>query len=155
MRTYRIYGCFLSCIYIKPQHEVVAPIRNKRCFLSCIYIKPQPVKLLQRYNRVVSYLVSTSNHNLDLTDKTTLLVVSYLVSTSNHNSASPVICLRRVVSYLVSTSNHNFSLVSYLKFQLFLILYLHQTTTSFQKKRCKAWLFLILYLHQTTTYYSR
>ena len=77
------------------------------CFLSCIYIKPQPRGIHPEVYYVVSYLVSTSNHNV-----TTLLLKDWFV-----------------VSYLVSTSNHN--IVTAIKdcTLLFLILYLHQTTT--------------------------
>ncbi len=55
------------------------------CFLSRIYIKPQHITYHYQYYYVVSYLVSTSNHNsIKMTLKVSL-VVSYLVSTSNHN----------------------------------------------------------------------
>ena len=80
---------------------------------------------------VVSYSISTSNHNnVDL-----LLdcqwVVSYSISTSNHNYQSLSNSARRVVSYSISTSNHNnnFFYIFYIK--LYLIPFLHQTTTIF------------------------
>ncbi len=77
------------------------------CFLSRIYIKPQLGSRSIACISVVSYLVSTSNHN-DLGEIVLRLrVVSYLVSTSNHNLITTMIKEDPVVSYLVSTSNHN------------------------------------------------
>ena len=73
------------------------------------------------------------------------------VSTSNHNGASGR-CLRPlVVSYSVSTSNHNGSGTLTIDEELYLILFLHQTTTfpSFGTRVTR--LYLILFLHQTTT----
>ena len=79
-------------------------------------------------------------------------VVSYLVSTSNHNVKPPANALCSVVSYLVSTSNHNWAIWILFIVVLFLISYLHQTTTVLYKRLYWGWLFLISYLHQTTTY---
>ena len=57
----------------------------------------------------------------------------------------------RVVYHLVPTSNHNsVSLIS-LFFLLFIILFLHQTTTQGGFIKEIAVLFIILFLHQTTT----
>ena len=78
------------------------------CILSCFYIKPQPLVVVKLVIFVVSYLVSTSNHNYEL---------------EWH-------CRFYVVSYLVSTSNHNFNADTMRMQVLYLILFLHQTTTS-------------------------
>ena len=166
-------SCFLSRIYIKPQPLVGVNRIPCCCFLSRIYIKPQPYLCLSLRVLVVSYLVSTSNHNNELVGKFNALVVSYLVSTSNHNecwlwmetnlvvsylvstsnhnapNAHPQAA--EVVSYLVSTSNHNQSVAVPLAVGLFLISYLHQTTTILVLYRIVDKLFLISYLHQTTT----
>ena len=77
------------------------------CILFCFYIKPQ----------------------LDL------VVVDFFV----------------VVSYSVSTSNHNSLLSGSISFMLYLILFLHQTTTPQRRTSRTASLYLILFLHQTTT----
>ena len=101
-----------------------------RCILFCSYIKPQ---LLGEYGEttfVVSYSVPTSNHNqrpLHLVDG---LVVSYSVPTSNHNTALALELVNQVVSYSVPTSNHNLLLTIMKIYLLYLILFLHQTTTS-------------------------
>ena len=56
-----------------------------------------------------------------------------------------------VVPYSVSTSNHNPSSDKLIEAQLFLILFLHQTTTVRVLQLIFDKLFLILFLHQTTT----
>ena len=84
---------------------------------------------LTRLHTVVSYLISSSNHNLWLRRSARAEVVSYLISSSNHNCmlrnclsrASCVLSYfiikpqllridfdtQHVVSYLISSSNHN------------------------------------------------
>ncbi len=79
---------------------------------------------------VVSYLVPTSNHNYIAKRKDGTPVVSYLVPTSNHNRPALNNEFIRVVSYLVPTSNHNPEEVNTPVFELYLIWFLHQTTTS-------------------------
>ena len=66
------------------------------------------------YGRVVSYFVSTSNHNRALKTENKMFVVSYFVSTSNHNGVALQHHIHSVVSYFVSTSNHNLGLFSWL-----------------------------------------
>ena len=57
------------------------------------------------------------------------MVVSYSVSTSNHNVPCRPPSYRPVVSYSVSTSNHNIIANGLINEVLYLILFLHQTTT--------------------------
>ena len=80
-----LYCCFLSCIYIKPQLDCNSAVIIFSCFLSCIYIKPQHERNEREKRNVVSYLASTSNHNLAEISFSVFKVVSYLASTSNHN----------------------------------------------------------------------
>ena len=77
------------------------------CFLSLFYIKPQLFFRRNIISIVVSYLYSTSNHNAQISGDARVYVVSYLYSTSNHN------CFRLFP----------------LRYELFLIFILHQTTT--------------------------
>ena len=56
-----------------------------------------------------------------------------------------------VVYHLVPTSNHNVIVFVYLIVMLFIILFLHQTTTQAISSASQAQLFIILFLHQTTT----
>ena len=78
-----------------------------RCILLNFYIKPQLNKLELVANSVVSYWISTSNHNGIDEDHFRSYVVSYWISTSNHNE------------YKVDISVQS----------LYLIEFLHQTTT--------------------------
>ena len=61
---------------------------------------------------------------------------------------------QRVVSYSLPTSNHNSAIVSDVGMSLYLILFLHQTTTLYGPNRIVIGLYLILFLHQTTTEYD-
>ena len=100
-----------------------------RCLSSCSYIKPQ--------------------RKLGRTDAS--VVVYHLVPTSNHNQSPPRKLVYFVVYHLVPTSNHNLPLGCKTPQQLFIILFLHQTTTSQKRLFTASALFIILFLHQTTT----
>ena len=58
-----LLGCYLFCFYIKPQLVDVAFKRVRSCYLFCFYIKPQRRSASAIYRSVVTYFVSTSNHN--------------------------------------------------------------------------------------------
>ncbi len=106
-----------------------SPRMDSSCLSSCSYIKPQPAP----------------------SEKTRLLVVYHLVPTSNHNSNSLRKSSVHVVYHLVPTSNHNGDGNCLICGVLFIILFLHQTTTIFHKCFNPSMLFIILFLHQTTT----
>ena len=55
------------------------------CILFHFYIKPQPVAEFGPEHFVVSYSISTSNHNTAKIKTFLRKVVSYSISTSNHN----------------------------------------------------------------------
>ena len=114
-------------------HQTTTPTLGNasltRCLSSCSYIKPQLGRDSLFLGRVVYHLVPTSNHNSLAFYSETLLVVYHLVPTSNHN---------RLPLFLA-------------KGELFIILFLHQTTTEFDGLGYQAVLFIILFLHQTTT----
>ena len=80
---------------------------------------------------VVSYSISTSNHNSMLGFTNCVIVVSYSISTSNHNITHYLLHIIEVVSYSISTSNHNNKLGNPLLVSLYLIPFLHQTTTAY------------------------
>ena len=61
--------------------------------------------------QIVSYSISTSNHNFYIVEIILHLVVSYSISTSNHNRKAAYNNLLAVVSYSISTSNHNLVLM--------------------------------------------
>ena len=78
---------------------------------------------------VVSYSISTSNHNITHYLLHIIEVVSYSISTSNHNIGAKIFSLVFVVSYSISTSNHNLCNCNARCIELYLIPFLHQTTT--------------------------
>ena len=79
------------------------------CLSSCSYIKPQLYCELTQYQNVVYHLVPTSNHNMEFAN----------------------VGVTEVVYHLVPTSNHNLNARSAEVYSLFIILFLHQTTTLF------------------------
>ena len=132
--TSRCYTYRYRMLYLIPfLHQTTTENRHDRRHASCIlfhfYIKPQPRRNRTSPRSVVSYSISTSNHNFSLIYKNFALVVSYSISTSNHNGADEVTALIEVVSYSISTSNHNHHIFVIFIILLYLIPFLHQTTT--------------------------
>ena len=60
------FGCDLFYFYIKPQPGEKMEDDNYRCDLFYFYIKPQPSTIPYENVVVVTYSISTSNHNLRL-----------------------------------------------------------------------------------------
>ena len=132
---FSLQRCLSSCSYIKPQ-----PIRHMSsdgvsCLSSCSYIKPQPHIIHTYLLQVVYHLVPTSNHNQRIMVDKTERVVYHLVPTSNHNKILLRIPGAKVVYHLVPTSNHNRSIFQCSTAVLFIILFLHQTTTVFNNEK--------------------
>ena len=121
--------CLSSCSYIKPQHMMQALIRVMCCLSSCSYIKPQLDLLTQK--DFASCLSSCS------------YIKPQHVARSIKSFS--------VVYHLVPTSNHNRRRIQRYRRELFIILFLHQTTTGYCTRTYWTWLFIILFLHQTTT----
>ena len=214
-----IYRCILLNFYIKPQLLTHAFFFENGCILLNFYIKPQLKKVKCSSNNVVSYWISTSNHNLKVTVKigkvlylieflhqtTTCLCYLYLIpklylieflhqtttlystiyatcgcillnfyikpQQVNSPFASNVGCILLnfyikpqlsdnyiiiggVVSYWISTSNHNHTVRASRWTVLYLIEFLHQTTTILKYAKFQPQLYLIEFLHQTTTWKS-
>ena len=97
--------------------------------------------------RVVYPIFSTSNHNVNKTLLSELSVVYPIFSTSNHNVKSDVNVSSLVVYPIFSTSNHNrcYSVGKCCK--LYILSFLHQTTTlvtgCISKVGCISYLFYI------------
>ena len=100
-------SCTLSLFYIKPQHEQIKNTKEDSCTLSLFYIKPQPP--------------------LGATDtlRGCTLSLFYIKPQRCRKSSTG----NPVVPYHFSTSNHNVSDVLTACIQLYLITFLHQTTT--------------------------
>ena len=58
--------CIISSFYIKPQHQGNATRGNTSCIISSFYIKPQPLIVRPASSIVALYRLSTSNHNRQL-----------------------------------------------------------------------------------------
>ena len=78
-------SCILFHFYIKPQLKCAMQFEPGGCILFHFYIKPQLVQIDFIQRIVVSYSISTSNHNAGLCVWQGGKVVSYSISTSNHN----------------------------------------------------------------------
>ena len=148
-------------------------VSSASCSLFLFYIKPQLAAHSASWISVVHYSFSTSNHNLVGNSFAFALVVHYSFSTSNHNSYLRDIGNNSVVHYSFSTSNHNcegkrvagaggvhysFSTSNHNCWalamsilRLFIIPFLHQTTTLRNYRSYPSLLFIIPFLHQTTT----
>ena len=107
-------SCILFHFYIKPQPATMHTHAHTRCILFHFYIKPQQRTRQNAVLPVVSYSISTSNHNCQLAQR----------------------YVARVVSYSISTSNHNIKIAYFSTQSLYLIPFLHQTTTASSVKRC-------------------
>ena len=122
-------SCILSYSYIKPQPRPQCGCPACGCILSYSYIKPQLWTLKKIIDEVVYYPIPTSNHNCRgnaiLRDR----VVYYPIPTSNHNYYANREKGDEVVYYPIPTSNHNFSKRINKPELLYIILFLHQTTT--------------------------
>ena len=121
--------CISFRFYIKPQLSIARITPTIRCISFRFYIKPQPAPTASATANVVSHSVSTSNHNHQPHSRRGRAVVSHSVSTSNHNRRPCRRCWLYVVSHSVSTSNHNLLLTILVCLKLYLIPFLHQTTT--------------------------
>ena len=123
-----IIGCVISFFYIKPQPGTVGQTRKGSCVISFFYIKPQPRYAEYKFNLVVLYLSSTSNHNqyfliifvlplcyIFLLHQTTTVMLSTslifrCVISFFYIKPQPrtlIEAKETVVLYLSSTSNHN------------------------------------------------
>ena len=102
-----IHCCILLNFYIKPQLSEKPSWKLVSCILLNFYIKPQRILNNLSILCVVSYWISTSNHNLIFSTGNGHSVVSYWISTSNHNLQATGYSQLWVVSYWISTSNHN------------------------------------------------
>ena len=125
----RQISCILCFSYIKPQHLRMAGQAGLSCILCFSYIKPQPQR------DIASEWFSC------------ILCFSYI-------KPQPYCIVGKnigVVSYVFPTSNHNAALDINPERRLYLMFFLHQTTTRAVKPIQRMLLYLMFFLHQTTT----
>ena len=101
--------------------------------------------------QVVYRTIPTSNHNLFSTIGVAVFVVYRTIPTSNHNAPLQRESQPLVVYRTIPTSNHNCRPSRPLCLLLYIVLFLHQTTTSLSSIRKWSELYIVLFLHQTTT----
>ena len=133
-----MYFVILSQLYIVLfLHQTTTRWGKNAAAIRCIsyysYIKPQLIFGLMATCFVVYRTIPTSNHNLKLCVLLLLQVVYRTIPTSNHNCRVVPISIIAVVYRTIPTSNHN-PPSSYLdECMLYIVLFLHQTTTSYIK----------------------
>ena len=123
------FGCISSVSYIKPQLNTVS-------FL-CISVVYRPFP--------------TSNHNPGSVSNPRRHVVYRPFPTSNHNRAGIAFGHEWVVYRPFPTSNHNRQALALRRPLLYIVRFLHQTTTSCLWYCWWRWLYIVRFLHQTTT----
>ena len=125
-----VASCISYYSYIKPQLTLIGGYLGVCCISYYSYIKPQLILL-----SILS-----------------ILVVYRTIPTSNHNGGLGLPLLGSVVYRTIPTSNHNYILHYAFTFSLYIVLFLHQTTTGNFAVALQYELYIVLFLHQTTTY---
>ena len=120
---------FIFMSYIKPQLTHTECGISRSCISYYSYIKPQLVEISIGVCLVVYRTIPTSNHNLFLMRFFCIEVVYRTIPTSNHN------CMVVPISIIA----------------LYIVLFLHQTTTYGNTTTTTTGLYIVLFLHQTTT----
>ena len=128
-RTIRQASCILFHFYIKPQHRECCYHHRNSCILFHFYIKPQLLAVINyRSNSCILfhfYIKPQLSHFRFILSFCCILFHFYIkpqLAANSHDS-------RRVVSYSISTSNHNAVGIDCFIIKLYLIPFLHQTTT--------------------------
>ena len=148
----KLVGCCISYYsYIKPQPDTTSGDGSGGCISYYSYIKPQLSDAPVAVVKVVYRTIPTSNHNTVFCTSLLCCVVYRTIPTSNHNFRGEIDSSFRlyIVLFLhqTTTDNTDWSILG----GLYIVLFLHQTTTLGRsvKKRCL--LYIVLFLHQTTT----
>ena len=140
--------------------------RTGCCISYYSYIKPQPSRTYQSRHIVVYRTIPTSNHNFTCTlfpyrmlyivlflhQTTTILplrrtffcCISYYSYIKPQREVAPPNC-HVVVYRTIPTSSHNILLSCWWVYQLYIVLFLHQTTTQMRR---------LLYQRSCISYYS-
>ena len=122
--------CLSSVSYIKPQHGSNYTEPAGSCLSSVSYIKPQLLSFNSLFYNVVYRPFPTSNHNCFFVSVGLIVVVYRPFPTSNHNCFFVSVGLIVVVYRPFPTSNHNSRLPCRVFCRLFIVRFLHQTTTA-------------------------
>ena len=145
------FCCISSVSYIKPQPFIIGNSIHTCCISSVSYIKPQ---LSVKSRPVAMCCISSVSYikpQLRRIFKLLLQVVYRPFPTSNHNWKNAVISKDMVVYRPFPTSNHNSLMKNYWMLVLYIVRFLHQTTTLRKQDRPIYVLYIVRFLHQTTT----
>ncbi len=149
--TAKSWGCLSFYSYIKPQLVVAVANPDRRCLSFYSYIKPQPSGTWGLVNNCCLSFYSYIKPQPSKEQLTTHTVVYLSIPTSNHNTKTECLYVATVVYLSIPTSNHNKERWHTRYQELFIFLFLHQTTTWHIYLNFRSWLFIFLFLHQTTT----
>ena len=143
-----------------------------RCISFDSYIKPQLSEVQVRNVWVVYPLIPTSNHNLNdaftIDSKLYILWFLHQTTTAPQTHVPYLRCISfdsyikpqpnrqnikrdGVVYPLIPTSNHNHERRESLANMLYILWFLHQTTTAYALDKLTRSLYILWFLHQTTT----
>ena len=127
------------------------------CSMTCWFLSSCPTSnhnlygFWKNHELVVYRNIPTSNHNVNSKCIVPFLVVYCTIPTSNHNWDYEHWKLIKVVYRTIPTSNHNSVTNFLLRLTLYIVLFLHQTTTLCCPTKLWLELYIVLFLHQTTT----
>ena len=127
--AYLLYSCISYYSYIKPQQISENANYFKVVYRTIPTANHNPEHDGARYEWVVYRTIPTSNHNLFSTIGVAVFVVYRTIPTSNHNAPLQRESQPLVVYRTIPTSNHNCRPSRPLCLLLYIVLFLHQTTT--------------------------
>ena len=122
-----------------------------RCISYYSYIKPQLHGSMGERYGVVYRTIPTSNHNVIAHYNYELRVVYRTIPTSNHNIITDV--SGQIPLYIVLFLHQTTTSFPqwFVGTKLYIVLFLHQTTTKHKPVKGGGLLYIVLFLHQTTT----
>ena len=122
-------GCISYYSYIKPQPLLHHRCSGVRCISYYSYIKPQRTVTERIPTTCCISYYSYIKPQLSAKPSALLVVVYRTIPTSNHNQSEFDKEMVRVVYRTIPTSNHNFARWGLSWTGLYIVLFLHQTTT--------------------------
>ena len=124
-----MYCCISYYSYIKPQLQQVATLLRAVVYRTIPTSNHNLLVSLVFQISVVYRTIPTSNHNHRAIYADSCKVVYRTIPTSNHNSSNTSPNIGPVVYRTIPTSNHNYNERVDKYFELYIVLFLHQTTT--------------------------
>ena len=140
-------GCISFFSYIKPQHNRAYNVRICSCISFFSYIKPQLISYYYSIQLCCISFFSYIKPQHYISPQFYLRVVYHSFPTSNHNMIALRSSIHPVVYHSFPTSNHNLFWGLFICFVLYIILFLHQTTTLIPSiRRCSCCISFFSYI---------